>query len=236
MRPVISRGRPGLLALAIALPWPAPVLAGGGPHLVDDAGTVAPGNCEFETYGNIAPGDALRLVASPTCAIQALGNFEIGLIAAFQSPANSIIPGFSLKTGVARHGIGAMAAEVSVGFDPEGNRLGYVSTNVPVTLAVRSWLEIDVNAGLDFQHDDLFIPTYGVSVLVEPLRNFQLVAEMTGRQGLGSRQQFGIRAHAGPVVLDALYSRNIDEVNRGGWATFGLTWAFGIERQHDRNN
>lgn len=224
------------MALTIALLWSAPSRAGGGPHLVDDAGTVAPGHCELETYGNIGPDNAWRLVVSPTCAFTALGNFEIGLIAATQSVDRQVIPGFSIKTGLAKRGIATMAGEVSVGFDPEGNQLGYVSTNVPVSFAIASWLEVDINTGLDFEHDNLFIPTYGVSALVEPLADFQLVAEIAGRNGFGNRKQFGVRYKAGAVVFDALYSRNIDEAHHGGWATLGLTWAFGFEGKHRRSH
>ena len=189
---------------------------------------MAPGSCELEAYGNIGPAAAWRGVVSPTCAFKALGDFEVGIIAAAEGPANGIIPGISFKTGVGQRGIASLAAEISLGFDPEGNQLGYISTNLPVSFAPASWLEVHINGGLDFEVSNLFIPTYGVSALIRPLPDFQLVAELAGRGGFGSRSQFGIRYTAGAVILDALYSRNIDETRRGGWATFGLTWAFGI--------
>ena len=130
------------MAVVAALACATPAFAAGGPHLVDDAGTVTPGNCELESYGNVSAAGAWRLVVSPTCTFKALGSFEIGVIAAAEGPGGRIIPGIAAKTGLGRIGPARFAVEVSLGFDPEGNQQDYVSTNLPVSFDLVDWLEL----------------------------------------------------------------------------------------------
>lgn len=194
--------------------------------MVDDAGTVAPGSCELESYGNLGPGGVWRLVVSPTCAFRSLGDFEIGVIAAANGPKGQIVPGIAAKTKLGRAGPARFAAEISVGFDPEGNRQDYVSTNLPVSFDLVDWLELHANAGLDFQPGSAAIPTYGVSVLVAPVDRWQLVGEIAGRRGFNTRSQIGARHTVGNLILDLMYSRSIDDSVRGNWLTAGLIWTF----------
>ena len=220
------------LLIAASVVGAAPAHAAGGPHIVDDAGTVAQGDCEVEAYGNTGPdvtglGRAWRLVLSPTCAFKALGNFEIGVIAAAAGPPGArIIPGVSVKTGLGRIGPARLAVEASLGFDPEGNQQNYVSTNLPVSFDLAPWLELHANAGVDFEPGNAGIPTFGVAALVTPLAGWQLVAEIAGRRGFATRGQWGVRHSTAKLNLDLMYSRSIDDSARGNWLTFGLTWRF----------
>jgi len=204
-----------------------PALAGGGPHFVDDAGTVAPGSCELEGYGNFGPGGAWRLVISPTCAFKALGNFEIGVIAAADGPPGvHIIPGIAAKAGLGQIGGAAIAAEISLGFDPEGNRLDAIATSMPIGITPLPWLAINANIGMDFQPGDAPIPTYGLAALIEPVDGWQLVGEVAGRRGFATRAQWGVRHSTAAIDIDVMYSRNVDDQARGDWVTFGMTWRF----------
>ncbi|KPF78251.1 hypothetical protein IP88_04255 [alpha proteobacterium AAP81b] len=203
-----------------------PALAAGGAHLVDDAGVVAPGSCELEAFGNWTGGHAWRAVVSPTCGVALLGGFEIGVIAGFQSAGSTAIPGGSLKKTLGRIGPLRAAAEISVGFDPEGNRGDYVSTNLPASLDLADWLELHLNAGVDFEPGSRPIPTFGIGALVEPAPGWQFVAEVAGRRGRATRPQAGVRHTAGALTFDLLYSEAIDEASPGGWLTLGVTWAF----------
>jgi hypothetical protein len=76
-----------------------------------------------------------RLVVSPTCAVKALGDFEIGVITAADVPPGiHIIPGIAAKAGLGQIGGAAIAAEISLGFDPEGNQLDALATSVPISI------------------------------------------------------------------------------------------------------
>lgn len=215
------------MVVALSALGAAPVRAAGGPHLVDDAGTVAPGDCEVEAYGNAGLAGAWRLVVSPTCAFKALGNFEIGVIAAATGPPGArVIPGISVKTGLGKVGPGRLAMEVSLGFDPEGNQQNYVSTNLPVSFVPVDWLEFHANAGLDFEPGYSGIPTFGVAALITPVPGWQLVGEVAGRRGFMMRSQWGVRHSTAALAFDLMYSRNVDDTAKGGWLTLGLTWRF----------
>lgn len=209
------------------------MLAAGGPHVVDDAGIVAPGHCELESYGNVGPDGAWRFVVSPTCAFRALGNFEIGLIAAAEGPPGiHVIPGVAVKTGLGHIDLGvsrsvAFAAEISAGFDPESNQLDTISTNIPISVHLVSWLELHGNVGLDFEPRNAGIPTYGLAALVEPVAGWQLVGEVAGRRGFSTRTQWGVRRSTDAFDFDVMYSRSIDDSTRGNWLTFGVTRRFG---------
>lgn len=221
-------GRRRWLAGLIALLASTAAQAAGGPHLVDDAGIVAPRQCEFEAYGNWTGGNAWRAVASPTCGLAALGGLEIGLIAGFTSPDGDVIPGGSLKKPLGRLGPLRAAFEVSVGFDPEGNARDYVATNIPASLDLARWLELHLNAGLDFEPGSSPIPTFGIGALVEVADGWQLVGEVAGRRDRATRPQAGVRHQSGAFTFDLLYSEAIDEASRGSWLTLGVTWAFGF--------
>ncbi len=216
------------IAFISAILWAAPAIAGGGPHLVDDAGTVDQGGCELETYGSFASG-TYRAVVSPTCAFRGLGGFEIGIIAALEPPGEGIIPGIATKKALGSIGPAQFAAELSAGFDPEGNQLNYISSNLAIDIASFNWLEIHANLGLDHEPGAKPIPTFGIAALVEPLPHFQVVAELAKRSGFQGRPQFGLRYEAKHLVFDAMYSRNIDEQNGGNWVTLGITWAFRLD-------
>lgn len=212
---------------AVSMLVAAPVHAAGGPHIVDDAGTVTPGNCELEAYGNRGPSRSWRLVVSPTCAFKALGNFEIGVIAAASCPPGArVIPGVAIKTGLGRYGPARYAVEVSLGFDPEGNQQNYISTNFPVSFDLVDWLELHANAGLDFEPGNAAIPTFGLSALVKPFAGWQIVGEVAGRSGFATRSQIGIRHSTNKTNFDLMYSRSIDDTARGNWLTIGVTWQF----------
>ena len=204
-----------------------PSLAAGGPHIVDDAGIVAAGNCEFEAFGNAGPGGTWRLVTSPTCAFKALGAFEIGVIAAVDGPRGSIVPGVAAKTVLGRIGALSLAFEASAGFDPKGNQGNYIATNLPATLDLARWLELHANLGLDFQPGIGAIPTFGLAALIEPVAGWQLVGEVAKRRGFLLRSQVGLRYSTPALVYDVLVSRNIDDSRQGTWASFGVTWQFG---------
>ena len=213
--------------IAVSVFAPPPLRAAGGPHIVDDAGTVAPGHCELEAYGNYGPSRSWRLVVSPTCAFKALGDFEIGVIAAASGPPGArVVPGVAVKTGLGRTGAARYAVEVSLGFDPEGNQQNYVSTNFPVSFDIVDWLELHANAGLDFEPGNAGIPTFGLAALLTPVAGWQIVAEVAGRSGFATRSQFGIRHATARINFDLMYSRSVDDTARGNWLTVGVTWQF----------
>jgi hypothetical protein len=145
-------------------------------------------------------------------------------------PGANVIPGIAAKAGLGRIGGAAIAAEISLGFDPEGNQLDVLSTNVPISIAPLPWLAINANIGLDFQPGYSAIPTYGVAALIEPVDGWQLVGEVAGRRGFATRAQWGVRHSTAALDIDILYSRNVDDGARGNWLTLGLTWRF----QHGR--
>lgn len=218
----------GCLAAAL-LASAGPALAAGGPHLVDDAGTVEAGHCELEAYGSAVNDGEWRAVTSPTCGFKWLGGFEVGLILAAEPNGGSsvhLIPGIAAKKTIGHVGPIAVAAEASLGFDPEGNQLDYSSNNLAWTWLPRKWLELHVNTGLDLEPGAKPIPTWGGAMLVEPIKNFQLVLEEAGRSGFKSRFQTGMRLKTTHLVYDLLYSRNLDESRGVGWVTLGVTWAF----------
>ena len=224
---VATAARSVRLLIAVSTLITGPLRAAGGPHIVDDAGIVAPGQCELESYGNAGPAGAWRLVISPTCGFKSLGNFEIGVIAAAAGPPGArIIPGLAVKTGLGHAGPVRLAVEASLGFDPEGNQQNYVSTNFPVSFDLVDWLKLHANAGLDFEPGSSGIPTFGVAALITPIAGWQLVGEIAGRRGFATRSQWGVRHAAAGVDFDVMYSRSIDDSTRGSWLTLGLTWRF----------
>lgn len=220
-------GAIGLLVTA------APIHAAGGAHLVDDSGTVTPGSCELESYGSFAGGAAWRAVVSPTCALAGWRGFELGVIAAADGAARQVIPGIAAKSRLGSLGPASFGAEVSLGFDPEGNQSQYVATNLAASLATFDWLELHANAGLDFEPGRNGIPTWGLAMLVQPVSHWQLVLEAAGRSGFATRTQAGLRHSGAALVFDILYSRNIDE-RRGDWVTAGLTWSFALPGRRGR--
>lgn len=201
-----------------------PAHAGGGAHLVDDAGTVTPGECEVELYGGAAA-HAGRLVLSPTCAFTALPNLEFGLVLARDWPGGSPIPGVAAKAALGHLGPIETAFELNLGYDPEGQTLDSIATNLPLTLPLGRRLTLHANLGLDFEPGAAPIPTWGTALILALGNRFEAVAEIAGRQGFRTRTQAGVRAHVGRVSLDLLYSRNLDN-NRSHWLTLGATWAF----------
>ncbi|GGE08424.1 hypothetical protein GCM10011529_13570 [Polymorphobacter glacialis] len=210
----------------------APLHAAGGPSLVDDAGTVTPGTCELETYGNFDTGKSWRTVLSPTCALSNWRGVEVGIIAALQSaiPGDpvDVVPGVAVKAQLGKLGPISFGAEISAGFDPEGNQSQYIATNLATSFDTPDWLELHANAGMDFEPGRAGIPTWGLAVLLEPVSNWQFVAEAAGRSRFRTRTQAGIRRTAGAFVLDLPYSRNIDEQRGGASVSAGVTWTFGL--------
>ncbi len=188
------------------------------------------GSCELEVYGNVTRG-AYRAIATPTCAFRPLGGIEIGIIGAVDGPGAGFIPGIAAKTGLGGFGPLQFGVELSAGFDPEGNQSNYISSNLSTDIASFDWLELHANIGLDHEPGQRLIPTWGLSMLVEPLPRLQFVAEIAGRSGFSARPQLGVRYNAPRFVFDLLYSRNIDEQRGGGWLTLGITYAFRFDRR-----
>lgn len=120
------------------------------------------------------------------------------------------------------------AFEVSIGFDPEGNQRDYIATNVPASFQIGDAIEFNLNAGLDFEPGSAPIGTFGIGLLVTPVTNWQIVAEVAGRNARPARTQFGLRHSRGPLTFDLLYSNAIDENRNSSWVSFGVVWAFGI--------
>lgn len=212
-------------ALLLAGMMPATARAA-GPHLVDDAGVVEAGRCELEAYFNTSIGPGWRRIASPTCGFAGLRGWEIGVIVASDGPGGSLVPGIAGKAALVTKGPLTLGAELSAGFDPEGNQADYVSSNLAATLAVLPRLAIHANAGLDHAPGLGVFPTWGLAAVVNPAANWWLVGEAAGRQGFRTRWQAGVRHQIGHWQFDAMLSHAIDETRGDKWVTLGVTYSF----------
>jgi len=211
--------------LALALLLPAPALAA-GPALVDDASVVGAGTCELETYFNSSFGPGWRSVVSPTCGFAGLRGWEVGVIVASEGPPGNAVPGIAAKAALVTSGPLTLGAELSAGFDPEGNAADYAASNLVATLSVLRWLSVHANAGLDHAPGLGLFPTWGLGAVVEPADNWWLVGEMAGRKGFRTRWQAGVRHITGPWQLDAMISHAIDDTRANKWLTLGVTYSF----------
>lgn len=225
-----GRWVPGILRLFLSLVLAllaAPVLAAGGPYVVDDSEINGPGACEVDSWlSRSDTGDHLGVVSS-ACTFDALPVVELGFSVARgrAGGAYETVIGPQLKlelVPIERFGVGVgFMAATAHGTASDGNDA--VVAIVPLTVVPIEPLRVNLNLGWSWDratHRHHSFTGLGGEWQVHP--RLAVIAEIygadTGRWG----KQVGLRPTLieNLLDLDVVYGRDIDGT-RSNWFSLG---------------
>ena len=214
--------------LAALLLLPGPALAAGGAHVNDDSEVEDPGHCHLEAWASSYLAQGYLANLAPACTLRSLPRLEVdGFVTRVREDGTGATtiglgPKVTLRPQASGLGIGLSGA---VAVDAARGRLGYAIVNLPVTLPLKYWLRVNLNAGAQWTRGRAGLDaTGGVQVEVTPRKGPALMVEGFAHSGQPLGGQAGLRwtADRGRLDLDLLYARYVDGFARHA-LTLGLT-------------
>ncbi|ESQ92439.1 hypothetical protein [Asticcacaulis benevestitus] len=216
------------ITLMVSLLVPAPVYAGGGAHVIDDASVETPGVCHLENWVTQFDQDRGLVNLSPACTRKVWPNLEIGasLQHSWDSGEDTTIgPALKYNLRPVERGLG-VAVSMGGNWSIRSGQLETASLIVPVTIPIGDKVQVNLNGGWTYgsalEHQTAAF--FGVQVLAQVTRDVSLMAEAFRRDHGRAGHQIGLRwnPRGGNVDIDILVGRRIDGVNPDA-VTVGLT-------------
>ncbi|MDF0540718.1 hypothetical protein PX699_00045 [Sphingobium sp. H39-3-25] len=218
--------RLAMTALLVLLP--APALAAGGAHIVDDAAVEEPGQCHFENWATLASGHAGLANVSPACTLRSLPMVELGGFIAHGWTLDNddtligLSPKLMLRSEDRGIGVG-IATSLAYGIDRR--RLETASAIAALTVPASMGLRINLNGGWQWSRigtkHDLFVGAQAEVALTDNLIWMgEAFARAQGKMG----EQVGLRwtSAGGGMDIDLLAGRYLDGATPNA-VTLGIT-------------
>lgn len=208
--------RTALLAAVLAAAGQAQ--AAGGAHVIDDSEVGAPGSCQVDTWAALQEHHQKQISLAPACTPAALPWLELGANLGHDwrgsRHESRVGPALKLSLLPPDHGLG-LGLKSEAGMDARTGRWTTAGWIVPVTLPIRPWLRLNLNAGWTLDKDDesrRHAAFYGLQVEADLAAQVSLMAEAFQRKGSRSGYQAGARWNPGngPLDLDLLVGRRVD--------------------------
>lgn len=216
----------GVVAVLLALAS-APAHAGGGAHVVDDAGVEAPGTCHVEAWvARYSPAARLASV-SPACTREAWPRLELGGFVQHLDPGGETELDFGPAVKYALRAPGrwpGVAVAAGVGWSTRTDRIETASAIVPLTLDLTGALRVNANAGWTWvATGDVHGGFVGAQVEAAMAATVSLMGEVFARAPGRVGTQAGVRWTPVPWLdLDLLGGSFVDGAARGA-VTLGVT-------------
>ncbi|MGZ8356042.1 MAG: hypothetical protein ACXWVF_05465 [Telluria sp.] len=210
-----------------ALAWAAigESRAAGGHFAVDDAALLEVGECQVETWVELASGRATLLHAGPACRV---GAVEIGLDGdrlRVPGERSAITVGPQIKWARAideRTSVGVVAL---AGWNGRSGRYVGAGVYAPVTLRVADGVWLHANAGRDWSADAPPAARVGVAIDWQAAPAWLLTGEVF-RQAHATVGRLGVRWQPSAAFnVDSSWARGIG-ASACAWWTIGASWTF----------
>ncbi|MCH8501568.1 MAG: hypothetical protein LAT77_06620 [Aliidiomarina sp.] len=210
----------GATALVLIAPT---ALANGGHFLVDDAAITDPGHCQLESWVSRVDSHT-TLIAVPACTTQRGWELSVPFVYDWQNSQVAAL-GFEAKTMLAEGQSSALAISSGIEFDQVADTFAGGFINVPYSHALNSAIELHVNLGTAYTHEDsAWDATYGLATTFAIAAKTALIVEGAAVGDDRPTLAVGLRHATGRVELDTSVAR--DRENRETIYTIGLNIAF----------
>lgn len=236
-----------------------PAAHAGRPLAIDDAGTVAAGDCEVEVGFYFERDSSLRHYELPVAVTFGLpAQTELGVAAGWQWEQRRTPTGRETENDVtdvviagkwnplseegfwASH---ALAAAVKIPAADEEKGFGSGKVDYDVTyIATKSLLLhlcVDANGGYTWVGGDDDTVHYGLALRWQATDNIELVGEVTAETVLASGNETAVAVNAGArwllmdaCILDAAVGAGLNRHAPDWTATVGATWTFGFSSEN----